>query len=106
MFRRKNKQHSENDWSTGRAIPDKQDAEGSLLSIGNEAAGMFSGSPDSPSNEANNSITVSDDSFVHYAENDLNNFILKTGSGNKQKEVPAGIIIEGLENYYENDLKI
>ena len=95
-----NKKHLDN------AVREEQKAKENIINIiGNEAANNM---PDdfsfSESNEANNKIIESDETLSHYAENDLNKYVLNTGEGKKQKETPPEIIKDGLAGYYENDL--
>ncbi len=65
MFRRQNNQENQNAQNPDNAIRKEQDAEDSLLNIGNEAAGLMDDLPNLISNEANNSIDASDDSLTH-----------------------------------------
>ncbi len=77
MFQKpkKNKnQNQKNNPGPGNVIRDEQNAEESLLNIGNEAVGRLDGFPNLISNEANNNIAGNDDNLTHYAENDLNNY--------------------------------
>ncbi len=102
MFRRQNKTNDQNDLNPDNEIREEQEAEESLLNIGNEAAGRMGGLPNLISNEANNPID--DVSLTHYAENDLNTYKLFTGKKSRKKEIPPEIVRDGVEHYFENDL--
>ena len=104
MFRRQNKTNAQNDLNPDNEIREEQEADESLLNIGNDAAGRMGGFPNVISNEANNSID--DDSLKHYAINDLNTYKLFTGKKDRKKEIPPEIVRDRLGHYFENALNM
>ena len=104
MYRRLNNGQNKKGQNPGNLILGEQESEGDLNMIGNEAVNGLNDLSRLLPNESNIAIGGLDDSLDHYAENDLNNYVLDTADENKPKEIPSEIIKEGPAGYYENDL--